>query len=243
MAHCRVPCRTAPHRLLLRRNSGRTRINELSGAATESTDEAATGRTAGGEHIAPYRRIDHIALAVADIEQAILLFRDILGFELKRRLHVAGAGTGMLSAEFEANGVRFVVCQGTEPESQVSRLVENFGVGLAHVALEVDDVDQTVAALRAKGLGFDTSVVRGPGLSQAFSSRCSVTGISFGFIARHGEQGFVDADIHDLFRQLEQSGKFWQDAADLPSPAVLAAPGCRVCRTMRRRRLTSATIQ
>jgi len=156
----------------------------------------------------PYRRIDHIALAVADIERAILLFQDVLGFELKRRLHVEGEHTGMLSAEFEANGIRFVICQGTEPESQVSQLVENFGVGLAHVALEVDDVEHTVGVLTKKGLAFDTNVIRGPGLVQAFSSRCSNTGMSFEFISRSGESGFLDANINDLFRQLELSGKY-----------------------------------
>lgn len=166
---------------------------------------------AADEHsdlVGPYRRIDHIALAVADIEQAILLFQDILGFELKRRLHVEGERTGMLSAEFEANGIRFVICQGTEPESQVSQLVEHFGVGLAHVALEVDDVERTVASLKQKGLAFDTNVIRGPGLVQAFSSRCDNTGMSFEFISRNGEDGFVDSNIKDLFRQLEQSGKY-----------------------------------
>ncbi len=156
----------------------------------------------------PYRRIDHIALAVADIEQAITLFQDVLGFDLKRRLHVRGSTTGMLSAEFEANGVKFVLCQGTEPESQVSRLVDNFGVGLAHVALEVEDVEGTVDQLRRKGLDFDTNVIRGPGLTQAFSSRCSNSGLSFEFISRHGEDGFVDSNIQDLFQQLERSGKF-----------------------------------
>lgn len=155
-----------------------------------------------------YRRIDHIALAVADIERAIALFRDVLGFELKRRRHIEGARTGMLSAEFEANGIRFVLCQGTEPESQVSRLVEHFGVGLAHVALEVDDVGRTVETLTRNGLAFDTSVIRGPGLIQAFSSRCGNTGMSFEFISRSGEEGFVDANINDLFRQLEESGKY-----------------------------------
>ncbi|MEO7936389.1 MAG: VOC family protein [Dokdonella sp.] len=156
----------------------------------------------------PYRRIDHIALAVSDLDQAINLFQNVLGFRLKRRLHVKGAKTGMLSAEFEANGIQFVICQGTEPESQVSRLVENFGAGLAHIALEVDDVAETVHALRGKGLDFDTSVINGPGLTQAFSSRCTNTGLSFEFIRRSGEDGFVDANIQDLFEQLEQSGKF-----------------------------------
>ncbi|MBA3487338.1 MAG: VOC family protein [Lysobacter sp.] len=171
-------------------------------------EELAKGSTETSGLAAPYRRIDHIALAVADIERAIDLFQHVLGFELKLRRHIEGARTGMLSAEFEANGIRFVLCQGTEPESQVSRLVEHFGVGLAHVAFEVDDVDLTVDALTRKGLAFDTTVIRGPGLVQAFSSRCNNTGTSFEFISRSGETDFVDANIHDLFRQLEHSGKF-----------------------------------
>jgi methylmalonyl-CoA/ethylmalonyl-CoA epimerase len=171
-------------------------------AGIEVDDVAPVARTA------PYRRIDHIALAVSDIDQAINLFQNVLGFHLKRRLHVKGARTGMLSAEFEANGIQFVICQGTEPESQVSRLVDTFGAGLAHIALEVDDVAETVDALRGKGMDFDTSVIRGPGLTQAFSSRCTNTGLSFEFIRRNGEEGFVDSNIQDLFEQLEQSGKF-----------------------------------
>ncbi|MGD8379211.1 MAG: VOC family protein [Gammaproteobacteria bacterium] len=167
----------------------------------ESTAEIAAG-------VAPYKRIDHIALAVSDIDQAIDLFGNVMGFELKRRREIKGERTGMLSAEFEANGVRFVICQGTEPESQVSQLVENFGVGLAHVALEVDDVDETVERLREKGLGFDTSVIRGPGLTQAFSSRCSNTGVSFEFINRDGTEGFAEENIQELFQQLEKSGKY-----------------------------------
>ncbi len=181
-------------------------MEEISGSTR--AEESVNGSTETSGFAAPYRRIDHIALAVADIERAIALFQNVLGFELKRRRHIEGARTGMLSAEFEANGIRFVLCQGTEPESQVSRLVEHFGVGLAHVALEVDDVEHTVQALTQKGLAFDTNVIRGPGLVQAFSSRCGNTGMSFEFIGRSGEEGFVDDNIKDLFRQLEESGKY-----------------------------------
>lgn len=157
---------------------------------------------------APFQRIDHVALAVRDVEAAICMFRDVLGFELKRRLHIKGQQTGMLSAEFECNGIRFVLCQGTEPSSQVSQLIENFGVGVAHIALEVDDVEDTVECLSERGLQFDTSVIRGPGLTQAFSTRCANTGMSFEFIHRSGEDGFLEANVQQLFDQLEQSGKY-----------------------------------
>lgn len=172
------------------------------------TPAPAAKRERNAEAAAPYRRIDHIALAVADLEQAIALFETVMGFRLLRRRRIQGRDTGMASAEMEANGIRFVLCQGTEPESQVSRLVENFGVGLAHVALEVEDVDTAVQILRDRGLSFDTDVIRGPGLMQAFSSRCANTGMSFELISREGEDGFLDDNIQALFDQLERSGKY-----------------------------------
>jgi methylmalonyl-CoA/ethylmalonyl-CoA epimerase len=156
----------------------------------------------------PLQRIDHIALAVRDLDQAIHLFRDVLGFEVVRRRHIKGARTGMVSAEMQHNGMRFVLCQGTEPESQVSQLVEQFGVGIAHVAMEVDDVDDAVQTLKERGLSFDTDIIRGNGLTQAFSSRCTNTGMSFELIRRDGEEGFLESNVQKLFDQLEQSGKY-----------------------------------
>jgi 4-hydroxyphenylpyruvate dioxygenase-like putative hemolysin len=157
---------------------------------------------------ARYQRIDHIAFAVHDLEAAIEFFGNVVGFELIRRLETRGKRTGMLSAEMECNGIKFVLCQGTEPESQVSKLIEHFGPGVAHVALAVDDVDATVAELKESGLKFDTSVITGPGLKQAFSSRDRNSGLAFEFIHRDGEEGFLNANVQDLFDQLENSGSF-----------------------------------
>ncbi|HEV2739806.1 MAG TPA: VOC family protein [Candidatus Elarobacter sp.] len=155
-----------------------------------------------------YQRIDHIAFAVRDLEAAIEFFGNVVGFELIRRLETRGKRTGMLSAEMECNGIKFVLCQGTEPESQVSKLIEHFGAGVAHVALAVDDVGATVAELKERGLKFDTSVITGPGLQQAFSSRDSNSGLAFEFIHREGEDGFLSTNVQDLFDQLENSGSY-----------------------------------
>jgi methylmalonyl-CoA/ethylmalonyl-CoA epimerase len=155
-----------------------------------------------------YERIDHIAIAVRDLEQGIALFEGVLGFRLMRRLEVKGQRTGMISAEMEYNGIKFVLCQGTEPESQVSKLIENYGPGVAHVAVAVDNVHETVSRLRARGLNFDTSVIEGPGLHQAFSSRCTNSGLSFEFIRRGEEEGFLESNVQQLFEQLERSGAY-----------------------------------
>jgi 4-hydroxyphenylpyruvate dioxygenase-like putative hemolysin len=114
----------------------------------------------------------------------------------------------MLSAELEHNGIKFVLVQGTEPESQVSRLIENFGPGVAHIAMEVEDVAAAVEDLKARGLHFDTSVIQGDGLVQAFSSRCANSGICFELIQRGSEHGFLQGNVQQLFDQLERSGAY-----------------------------------
>ncbi|WP_414444523.1 VOC family protein [Burkholderia sp. 22PA0099] len=186
------------------------RAAALTAASTDPSTDSSTDPSARDAEPADlsFQRIDHIALAVRDLEDGIRLFRDVLGFELKQRRHIKGARTGMVSAEMEMNGIRFVLCQGTEPESQVSKLVEHHGVGIAHVAMEVRDVSAAVDSLKARGLGFDTNVIEGGGLTQAFSSRCANTGMSFELIRRNGEAGFVEDNVQDLFDQLEQSGKY-----------------------------------
>lgn len=156
----------------------------------------------------PLNAIDHIAIAVRDLEQAITFFRDILGFNVLRRRTIKGARTGMISAELEANGIRFVLCQGTEPQSQVCLLIDRTGPGVAHIALAVDDVQTAVASLRKRGLAFDTTVIEGRGLTQAFSSRCPNTGMSFEFIRRDGEEEFLQENVQELFRQLESGQKY-----------------------------------
>lgn len=176
---------------------------------TEETYSQATDK--GGdskEKGIRYRSIDHIAIAVVNLDAAVQLFSEVLGFAVKRRLHINGAKTGMLSAEMEHGGLKFVLCQGTEPESQVTRLIDAYGPGVAHVALEVDDVATAVIELGARGMKFDTTVIEGPGLTQAFTSRDPNSGLSIELIKRSGEAGFVEANVQELFDQLEKSGSY-----------------------------------
>jgi methylmalonyl-CoA/ethylmalonyl-CoA epimerase len=172
---------------------------------SEANEVEVNGKT---ENSPVFKKIDHIAIAVADLDSSINFFVDILGFSLIRRRCITGQRTGMISAEIEHNGIKFVLCQGTEAESQVSKLIESFGPGVAHIALEVDDVSSAANSLRIQGLHFDTTVISGPGLKQIFSTRDKNSGMSFEFIERNGEEGFLQDNVKELFAQLEKSGSF-----------------------------------
>ena len=69
-------------------------------------------------------RLDHIGIAVRDLEAAVRFYRDVLGLELEEvpeeRVRVATLRVG---------DVRIELLQGTDPESAVSKFVREGGRG------------------------------------------------------------------------------------------------------------------
>lgn len=153
------------------------------------------------------RGVDHIAIAVADLEASIDWFTNVLGFSLKERRKTEGSSTGMISAVLEAGPLNFVLLQGTSPQSQVSRYIEHYGPGVQHIAILVADIDALVCELTSAGFEFDTTIINGGGLRQIFSKRDQRSGLMFEFIER-SEAGFVDGNVASLFSQLENKGSF-----------------------------------
>ncbi|HEX3683975.1 MAG TPA: VOC family protein [Bryobacteraceae bacterium] len=151
--------------------------------------------------------IDHIAIAVPNLEESLRWFTDVLGFTLRERRKTEGKTTGMISAVLEAGPLQIVLLQGTDPQSQVSRFVAEYGPGVQHVAIRVGDVDGVSNGLRNSGLEFDTTVIDGGGLRQIFSRRDKGTGLMFEIIERNAS-GFSEQNVSALFAQLEEKNTF-----------------------------------
>ncbi|HYF93123.1 MAG TPA: VOC family protein [Symbiobacteriaceae bacterium] len=154
------------------------------------------------------RTVDHLAVAVDDLEAAVAFYRERLGFEEVERRVTEGKKTGMLSVVMRAGDLKVVLLKGTTDDSQVSRYVQEYGPGVQHVAFMVEGIDAVVDDLRQRGLPFDTDVIVGPGLKQAFSKRDPVSGMMFELIERTGEAGFLDNNVKQLFESLEQNNSF-----------------------------------
>lgn len=153
--------------------------------------------------------IDHIAVAVPDLEASIDFFTQAVGFKLKERRETKGKKTGMVSAVLEAGPITVVLVQGTSPESQVSRYIEHYGPGVQHIAIGLRNLPGVAEHLESSGLEFDTSVIHGKGLLQIFSHRDKGSGLMFEFIEHVEETGdFSDESVQELFRQLEEGDNF-----------------------------------
>jgi methylmalonyl-CoA epimerase len=151
--------------------------------------------------------IDHVAIAVHNLEESIKFYTDVLGFELTERRRTEGKLTAMVSAVLKAGSITVVLLEGTTPESQVSRFVEHFGPGVQHVAFGVQNLPEMAEELKGSGMEFDTTVIESAGLRQIFSTRDKGSGMMFEFIERMGGD-FSDQSVQQLFEQLEKKNAF-----------------------------------
>lgn len=153
--------------------------------------------------------LDHIAIAVPDLEASIAWYQDVLGFELLERRTTEGSETGMVSAVMKAGPITTVLVQGTSPESQVNRYIEHYGPGLQHMAIEVRDLPELAKRLEASGIEFATEIIEGTGLRQIFTARDPGSGMMFELIERQEADGhFSDESVRSLFRQLEEKDAY-----------------------------------
>lgn len=84
------------------------------------------------------KKVDHIAIAVADLEEAIHLYRDVLGLDFDGSQTVEEQKVRV--AFFRVGGVAIELLAPAAADSPISQFLEKKGSGLHHIALEVDDL-------------------------------------------------------------------------------------------------------
>jgi methylmalonyl-CoA epimerase len=97
-----------------------------------------------------FTRIDHIGVAVEEIEPALELYRDRLELTAAHREVVEEQGVEAVLLDVGENHVELLAPLG--PETPVGRFLAKQGPGLHHVAYQVTDIDATLAALKRAGL-------------------------------------------------------------------------------------------
>ena len=98
----------------------------------------------------PLGKIEHIAVAVADLEEALAHYRDVWGLEPSSRERVEDQGVEEAMLPLGDSHVQLLAPLG--PDTTVGRFVAANGEGLHHIAYEVDDLEATLADLKSKGV-------------------------------------------------------------------------------------------
>jgi methylmalonyl-CoA/ethylmalonyl-CoA epimerase len=95
-------------------------------------------------------RIDHVGVAVDDMDAALALYRDQLGLPLAHRETVEEQGVDAALLDVGDGHVELLAPLG--PDTPVGKYLERRGPGLHHVAYAVQDIDAELERVRAAGL-------------------------------------------------------------------------------------------
>jgi methylmalonyl-CoA epimerase len=97
-----------------------------------------------------FETIDHVGIAVLDLERAAGQYEAAFGMPLVHRETVESQGVE--AALLEIGDAHVELLRPLGPETVVGRFVAKRGEGLHHVAYRVDDIDATLAGLRETGV-------------------------------------------------------------------------------------------
>ena len=97
-----------------------------------------------------FNRVDHIGVAVEDLEASLELYERDYGMKLVHREIVAEQGVEAVLLDVGENHIELL--SATSPDTPVGKFLAKKGPGMHHVAYQVDDIEAALAALRKSGL-------------------------------------------------------------------------------------------
>ena len=93
------------------------------------------------------RHLNHVAIAVTDIEGTLSFYRRVFGLEEAAIEEIADQG--VRAALVQLGGSQLEFLQPSDPAGGVARFIARSGEGLHHICLEVEDLDGTLERLDA----------------------------------------------------------------------------------------------
>lgn len=95
-------------------------------------------------------KIDHIGIAVANLDEALKLYTEVLGLTVhgtetveEQKVKVAFLPIGDTEVE---------LLESTDPEGPIAKFIEAKGQGIQHIAFRVSNIEEALAAMKAKGM-------------------------------------------------------------------------------------------
>ena len=94
-------------------------------------------------------KIEHIGIAVKNIEDSNVLFEKLLGIPSYKSEEVASEG--VLTSFFQTGTNKIELLMATNPGSPIARFLEKKGEGIHHIAFDVDDIIAEIERLKSEG--------------------------------------------------------------------------------------------
>jgi methylmalonyl-CoA epimerase len=97
--------------------------------------------------------IDHIAIAVSNLEEGLRFYRQLLGMSVNHEetIEAERVNVAMLPTGMAANSPRIELLEPADGNSTIAKFIEKHGPGLHHLALRVDDLAAATERLKVEG--------------------------------------------------------------------------------------------
>lgn len=121
--------------------------------------------------------IEHIGIAVADMQEAIKYYEEVLGLECYAIEEVVDQK--VKTAFFKVGQTKIELLESTDPEGPIGKFIANRGPGIHHIAFAMPDVGQALAGAKEKGVRLIDELPRkgAEGLSIGFLHPKSTFGV------------------------------------------------------------------
>jgi len=97
-------------------------------------------------------KIEHIAIAVDNLQEAIVLWENLLGVACYKQEEVTGQK--VITAFFRIGEVKIELLAGTHETSPVTKFISRRGAGLHHIALSTTDLEGEIDRLQTQNFTF-----------------------------------------------------------------------------------------
>ncbi|MFC1925146.1 methylmalonyl-CoA epimerase [Chloroflexota bacterium] len=97
------------------------------------------------------KKLHHVAIAVSNLDEALATYEELFGLKAEKIEDIPDQGVKAALIPL-GGGSEIELIQPVDSESGVAKFLEKKGEGIHHIALEVEDVDQELKSLVAKGV-------------------------------------------------------------------------------------------
>jgi methylmalonyl-CoA/ethylmalonyl-CoA epimerase len=99
-----------------------------------------------------FTAIDHVGIAVADLDEAVAFYREMYGMELAHEEANEEQGVREAMMSVGGSGSFIQLLAPLTPDSTIARFLDRSGPGVQQVAYRVDDIEAACEVLRGRGL-------------------------------------------------------------------------------------------
>jgi len=128
--------------------------------------------------------VEHIGIAVANLEESIKYYEEILGLKCYAIEEVAEQKVKV--AFFKVGDTKIELLETTDPEGPIGKFVEKKGPGVHHIAFSVESVEDALKAVEEKGVALidKTPRIGAEGLKIGFLHPKSTFGVLTEFCSK-----------------------------------------------------------